>query len=401
MRVLFVNQYYAPDEAATAQLLSDLAETAARAGLDCRVIAARRGYANPSRQLPKRETLHGVHVVRVATTGFGRRNATGRLIDYIGFLLGACFQMLRAPRPDVLVGLSTPPILGFLTALMARGRGCRAVYWTMDVYPELAIELGALRRGSILCRLLSRASRAALASADLVVALGETMRERLVAQGARRVAVIHNWADGEKIRATAHDENAYRRERGWGPSDFVVLYSGNLGLAHEFETVLDAAEKLRERADIIFAFVGAGPRLEELRSAAHSRGLSRFEFLSTVPRERLPESLTAGDLHLITLRPRLAGLLVPSKLYGALAAGRPVLYAGPADCEVHDILIGEACGMSVRNGDSEGMYAAILAYQADAVRRELEGVRARAAFDRRFSRERQTTAFLSALRGLR
>jgi glycosyltransferase involved in cell wall biosynthesis len=235
-----------------------------------------------------------------------------------------------------------------------------------------------------------------LCRSDVVVALGESMAEELTRAGARAVEVIHNWADGEAIRPRPVERHPLRASWGWD-GRFVVLYSGNLGLAHEFETLLGAAERLRQEPGVLFAFIGDGPRRPEVEERARRRGLGNVEFRPYVRREELGLSLTAGDVHLITLRSGMEGLLVPSKVYGILAAGRPSLYVGPGRGEIAAILDQGGCGRRVAEGDVAGLVHEIRAYAAEPARREIEGQRARRLFDERFTRERALARFASIL----
>lgn len=381
-------------------MLSDLVEAAAAQGFECRVVCCDRSYAQPQRRYAAREERPGVSVRRIRATGFGRASAAGRLLDYASYLLGAAFSALRGPSPRLVVGLSTPPLLGVLAVAIARLRGARAVYWVMDVYPDLAVELGTLAPGARSTRALRALSRWALLRADLVVALGEEMERRLKRLApAANVVVVHNWADERAFAGDAAGRDACRAARGWSDS-FVALYSGNLGLAHEFDTVLAAAERLRASPDILFAFVGTGPRRRELEAAAGARGLANVRFLPPVPRDELEASLASADVQLITLKPGIEGLLVPSKIYGILASGRPCLYVGPRRGEVFEILRAAGCGTCLDPGDALGVAAALRSYRDDAPRRMREGQRARAAFLERFTRGAQTGRLLGALRAL-
>jgi glycosyltransferase involved in cell wall biosynthesis len=312
--------------------------------------------------------------------------------DYLSFLVGAAWRLLRQPSPDVVISLSTPPLVAVLGLLLARMRRARSVYWVMDVYPDLAFELGVFSPRSVAGRLFSRISRFALSGSDVVVALGETMAARLLGKGLGQVEVVHNWADGDRIRPRTLEGHPLRREWGWS-GRFVVLYSGNMGLAHEFDTVLDAAEILRSDPRILLSFVGGGPRRAEVEQEARRRGLSNVEFRPYVERERLDESLTSGDVHLVTLRERLPGLLVPSKIYGILAAGRPCIYAGPDEGEIADIIAAGRCGTRVALGDADELARAVRRYADEPERVEAEGARARVLFDERFSKERALHAF--------
>lgn len=394
-RVLFVNQYFLPDEAATAQILGDLVEAACQEGFECRVVTSDRGYADPKLRYPRCESWRGASIERVLGTGFGRASSAGRAVDYFTFLAGALARMLSGRKPDVIVGLSTPPILGALAVAVARLRGSKSVYWTMDIHPDVAFALGILRRASVAGRALSTLSGWALRSADLVVALGETMAGLLGRRGARRVVVVHNWADEDAIRPIGIDASTYRAERGWG-SRFVVVYSGNMGLAHEFETVLAAADRLRSQP-VTFAFIGDGPRRKEVECEVAARRLANVEFHPGVPRPALGDSLAAADIHLVSLRPGMQGLLVPSKIYGILAAGRPTLYVGPAEGEVYDIVTEAGCGTVVANGSVDALVATILNYGKDRTRLEREGRAGRDFLEERLGKAEQTRRFLQAL----
>ncbi len=385
MRVALLNQYYAPDEAATAQMLSDLGAHLAAAGHDVRAVCCDRSYAQPQRRYARRETIDGVRIERVRTTAFGRSWKIGRLADYLGFLIGAAWRLLAGEKPDVVVALTTPPMIAFVPLMLRRYRGFKVVFWSMDVYPELAFKLEALRRGSVFGRLFAALSHRILAESDVTVALGETMAEKLRELGARNVQVVHNWADEEAIVPRTALDRPSRTEWGW-TKRFVMLYSGNLGLAHEFDTIVAAAKKLvHAMPNGLFAFVGVGPRLREIREA--TVGLQNVEFRDFVERSRLGDSLTAADVHLVTLRSDIAGLLVPSKIYGILAAGRPTIYIGPAAGEVHDILQEGRCGTSILNGDVDGLMAAIRNYACDPWRSDREGANARRFFEQRFTKQ--------------
>jgi glycosyltransferase involved in cell wall biosynthesis len=178
---------------------------------------------------------------------------------------------------------------------------------------------------------------------------------------------------------------------------FVVLYSGNMGLAHEFDTLLDAAEILGRDRRILFAFVGQGPRRAEVEERAKGRGLTNVEFRPYVAREQLGQSLSSADLHVVTLRDRMPGLLVPSKIYGILAAGRPTLYVGPDEGEIAEILRTGGCGARIAIGDAQGLADAITAYAADDERRREHGRLARRLFEERFTREQGVEAFTRLL----
>jgi len=399
MHVVLLNQYYAPAEAATAQLLTDLGRYLVGAGHRVSVVCSRRSYPDPSSLYPPHEIIDGVTVRRTWTTGFGRTSRLGRMSDYLAFMAGASRVLALQRDADVVVSLTTPPLVATLGLAAARLRGAASICWVMDIYPDLAFELGMLSSRSVAGRWLAALSRQTLCRNDTVVALGESMAEKLRTHGANEVTVVHNWADGDAIRPRPAAGHPLRRAWGWDDR-FVVLYSGNLGLVHEFDTLLGAAEALRDEKRVRFAFVGDGPRRAWVEREAARRGLANVEFRPHVSREALGLSLTAGDLHLVTLRERAHGLVVPSKIYGILAAGRPTLYVGPREGEVADILRQGECGVRVAAGDSRAAADSVRAYLGDEDRRNEEGARARRLFERRFTRARALEALGRAIEAL-
>lgn len=336
--------------------------------------------------------LRGVSIQRVWSTGFGRGRRLGRVFDYLTYLAGASRVLALHSRPDVVLSLSTPPMVALLGLIGARLKRARSVYWVMDVYPELAFELGVLRQRSLGGRALAVLSRFLLRRSDRVVALGDAMAQRLRAGGAPEVSVIHNWADGRAIQPTPTAGHPLRSRWGW-EGRFVVLYSGNMGLMHEFDTVLEAAALLLPaEPQVLFAFVGGGPRRPEVEARVRQLGLKNVEFRAAVARSELGQSLTSGDLHLVTLSGRAAGLLVPSKIYGVLAAGRPTLYVGP-EGDVSAILRQGRCGARIAANDAAALAQEIVRYRQDERRRLEEGERARRLFEECFTKERGLRAF--------
>jgi glycosyltransferase involved in cell wall biosynthesis len=358
--VLFLNRVYPPDRAATGHMLADLARGLVRRGWRVSVVVANTTAA------PSRETLDGVEVHRVAGLPFTRASALRRALAYLSLYPGLFWRAWRIADVDVVVTKTDPPLVQLLGALLPRP----AVHWAQDIYPELAVELGVLKPG--MAAPLRALSTWCLRRHRTVVAIGRCMAERLAVRGLDRacIAVVPNWADTERVRPI--DAGGFRAEHGLhGP---VVMYSGNLGLAHPFGAMLDAAAALPE-ATIVF--VGDGPRLGWVRDQVQRRGLANVRFLPFQPLERLAESLSAADLHLASMEPHLAGLVVPSKVYGILAAGRPCLFLGPADSEAARLIAAHGCG-EVLAPDAD-LAASIRAWLDDPARREEAGNRARAA----------------------
>ena len=395
VKLIFVNRYFAPDISATSQLLTELAQHLAGTGREVHVVTSRQLYDDARAQLPHRETMDRVHVHRVWTTRFGRSGLAGRSIDYLTFYFSVGIALDRmADAGDVIVAETDPPLVSVVAAWVARRRNARLVNWLQDIFPEVAERLGvgilAGWLGSVFRKLRDYSLRAASANVVLGDLMAETLR-RTQATDEARITVIHNWSDGRLIRPGSSDRNPLRRE--WGLSrKFVVGYSGNMGRAHEVETIVRAAERLRGVPDIAFLIIGGGKNQAWLEAEVERRGLgASFQFHGYQPRERLAESLGASDVHLVSLKPELEGLIVPSKFYGIAAAGRPTLFIGDRNGEIPRILDEADCGLSFSVGDDAGLSRAIEALRHDSGRVGLMGANARQAFERRFDKPRAMT----------
>ena len=399
MRLLFVNRFFNPDHSATSQILTDLCFALAARGHEVHVVTSRLRYDDPSASLAGEESASGVRVHRVWTSRFGRGALAGRAIDYLTFYLSALWRLVRlADRSTILVAKTDPPMISVVVALAARATGARLVNWTQDLFPETAVALGMRVMRPALARSLAALRDWSFARAALNVAIGARMREKLLACGLAdsNVVVIHNWADGEAIvsqpgvgggTGARHDDteaNPLRRE--WGlEGKFVVGYSGNLGRVHEFATVLDAAGQLADREDVVFLFIGGGHQLGTLKGEAGRRGLTNLQFRPYQPRERLAQSLGACDAHLVTLRPELEGLVLPSKFYGIIAAGRPVLFVGAADGEIARLVDEGQCGQALQVGDAQALAQCIRNLADEPARARQWGENGRRLFDARFA----------------
>jgi colanic acid biosynthesis glycosyl transferase WcaI len=353
MQIIFLNRFFYPDHSATSQMLSDLAFFLADAGHEVAVITSRQRYDDPAAGLPSEETVRGVRIHRVRTPRFGRGNLAGRALDYLGFYVAATRRLRLILSPgDIVVAKTDPPLISIPAAWVARQKKARLVNWLQDVFPEVAMALGIRGLAGPTGRLLRSLRNWSLCQASMNVVIGERMRDRLLAAGIPqdKVTVIPNWADGEAIRPMAPEDNPLRRE--WGlDGKFVVGYSGNLGRAHEYETILGAAEQLRNDPRIAFLFIGGGAQMVRVREIARARGVDNIVSQPYQPRERLNLSLGAADVHLVVLRPELEGLIVPSKAYGCLAAGRPIIFVGDAEGEIARVLRSAGAGIDCPVGD--------------------------------------------------
>jgi colanic acid biosynthesis glycosyl transferase WcaI len=317
----------------------------------------------------------------------------------VTYFASACLASLRIPRPDVVVALTDPPIIGLTALMTAKRTGARFVFLCQDVFPEVGALLEDFHNEAV-NRTLDTINRLLLRRADAVVAVGETMKRRLVeGKGAdpAKVTVIHNWADCSALVPVPRD-NAFARAHGLHDR-FVVMHAGNIGLSQNLDVAIDAAERLRGHDEIRFVFVGDGARRAALEARVRERGLANVVFLPYQPRDRMPLSYGSADVFLVSLKPGLAGYIVPSKVYGILAAGRPYVAAIEGASEVAEIARQYRCGVVVAPGDADALAASLLEFAHDRDRVAGMGHRAREA-GLMFDRERQTSAYASLLHRL-
>ncbi len=351
MRIFFFNRYVYPDFSATSQLLTDLAENLAGDGCDVVLVGSSQGYDAANAALPAHEHVHGFEVMRVGGTRFGRHSLLGRSLDYLSYLLAATLLLRRQVRKDDVVVLMTdPPMLGALLGPLARRRGARVVNWLQDLFPEVAeVLLGAPMRwmGSPLRNLRNRSLR--MASRNVVISGAMAARVAGAGVAAQRIELIENWTDDQRVLPVAPQLNPLRSE--WGlQGKFVIGYSGNLGRAHDWQTMLDVADRLRERNEIHFVLIGGGKGAQAFVNAAEKRGLGNMSMRPYQSREHLANSLSAPDLHWFSLHPGLEGCILPSKLYGIQAVGRPALFIGATDGELANLLRDTGTGFAVAPG---------------------------------------------------
>ncbi len=372
-RLLFVNQYYWPDHASTAQHLTDLAEALADQGHEVHVLCSRGGYKPGAERPPAREARNGVQIHRVEATSLGRKTTLHRMLDYLSFYLRAFIAALFLPRADVVVTLTTPPIIGLVGTILRRLKGSKHVYWSMDLHPDASLALGRMSLKNPVVKSLARISDAVYRQADRVVVLGEYMADRIAAKDVprQRLATIPVWSRRDEIYPLDRQGHPLRDSLGLA-GKFVVMYSGNLGLAHSFDEIIEAARQFRDRPEVTFLFVGGGPRLKEVQKAKADENLDNIRLMDYFPREQLHASLSVADVHLISMRAEMTGIVVPGKLYGAMASGRPTIFVGPKASESADTIAAAGCGFQVALGDASGLIGAINRLLADpTIGREL------------------------------
>ena len=363
MKLLILNQAFYPDVVSSAQHAADLALALTAAGHDVTVICSRRAYDEPAKLFPRNEVWKGIRIVRVGSTGLGKEARWRRAVDFITFIASCTFRLLFCRRVDVIVSLTSPPLLPFVAALAVPLKARRFVFWSMDLNPDEAIAAGWLRADSAVSRFLSALLSHSLKKADRIIALDRFMKQRIEAKGIddKKIIVIPPWSHDEYVSFDAAGREEFRTRYGL-TNKFVVMHSGNHSPCHPLGTVLQAAERLAGRDEIVFCLVGGGSEYRKVQRELYLRGVRNILCISYQPITKLAASLSAADLHIVLMGDAFVGIVHPCKIYNILAVGRPFLYVGPSESHVGDILSkAPGLGFAHRHADVERVVASITA----------------------------------------
>jgi glycosyltransferase involved in cell wall biosynthesis len=401
-----VTQYFHPDTAATGTLMTDLATGLQARGFDMTVVTAQPTYHSGSgEKQPRRAEHDGVSVRRVRVPLLRETSRGRRLVNWAVFTTWVCLTLLvsRPHRQRHVVFVSNPPVLPLFLSVVCRLRGWSYTYIVHDLYPDFLVESSFLDAGHPVARLWRALNRRAYGNAAAVVALGPVMRKRIIrttGAAAERLHVVHNWADGSMIRPLAKADNPFSDEHGL-TEVFTLVYSGNIGDNHDLETVVRAAAELEDEP-VRVLIIGEGTRRGDVERLARELGVAgnRVQFLPYQPRDRLPYSVTSGDVSVVAVERNLAGVSVSSKLYTSLAAGMPILAVAGADDDVGHLVETHDVGVRRSQGDVSGIADAVRAWLADPDLVAEQGRNARAVFERHFTREAAVDAYAAVLAGV-
>lgn len=392
--VMFVNRSYWPDAEATGQLLTELCEDLA-SDFEVSVVCGQPN-SNPSGESFLRsgtEVHNGVTIHRVRHSQFPKASSLGRVTNLASFAVAAAIRTARMPAPDLIVTESDPFFLPLLGARAKRKRGMAFIAYLQDIYPDVAIALGKIKEGRVTRYLRSALSRA-YQTADRVAVLSGDMCHTLARFGVspERVKTIPNWVDTDKIFPRADRESPFRAEHGM-TDRFVVMHSGNMGLSQRLDSLLDVGQLLSDDPDFQLYLVGGGAKCDQLKSNRNSRGLDNVHFLDYQPKERLQESLASADVHVISTSEGALNCLMPSKLYGILASGTPVLAMVPLDSELAALVRTNEVGIAVAPDEPDEAAMRLRDLKAHPKRLEQLGINARKLAEAHYDRHRCTGDF--------
>ena len=339
LKILLLNQTFYPDVMATGQYLGELAAALAEKGHEVTVVTGRRAYDNPDRLFPARETWRGVRIIRITFTRFGKKAKWRRAGDFASFILNCCARLVFMRRHDVVMALTTPPLISFIGAWRAKLWRARFCYWVMDMNPDEAVAAGWMRADSFMGKTLERMSRFSFRRATRIIALDRFMRDRIVAKeiAPEKIAVIPPWSQDNDVRFAAAGREQFRKAHGL-QDKFVVMYSGNHSPVHPLDTLMQAAERLKNDESIALCFIGGGSEFKRVQRWAEAGKRANVLCLPYQPLSELSASLSAADAHVVVMGSAMLGLVHPCKIYNMLAVAAPVIYIGPKPSHVTEIL---------------------------------------------------------------
>lgn len=391
MKIIAINQYFPPDRAATARLLGQLA-TELHKNHDVTVICGTPTYA------PEGEAHDCVRTVRVPLFRKSRERLLFRIVNYVLFFVGALFLALKERKSDVVMCWTDPPLTGLIGAAVRYVKGSKFIFVSQDVYPEAALAAGKFS-GFLSLAVLRIAGRLILRSADHIIAIGRDMENLLAQKGAlrSRIVRIENWQDLNALNRRPSAE--FRSRAGIRNETFLIMHSGNVGYSQDFETLLGAARLLQNKPEILFLIVGDGGRLSALRAFCHRWNLETVRFLPYQNQECLAESLGSADLHYVSLRTAFVGAIVPSKIYGIMAVGKPIVANVPPSSDTYSILEEANCAVFIPP-DSAKLADTIRKLSADSKRLATMGQNGRLWSERNDGMARAMKAYNDLFRSL-
>jgi putative colanic acid biosynthesis glycosyltransferase WcaI len=401
VRLTILNQFYVPDISPTAHLAASLAEHRAARGDEVTVVASYGGYVEASNAAGTRAPQNP-RVIRIWTPELGKARKLFRIADYAAFYLGAAFRLLTLPRQDVIISLTTPPFVAAAAVLHKLiHRRTRLVLWNMDCYPEVAERTGVLRENGWPSRMMRALNRWIFSGVDDLVSLDTAMQDLLLSQYSPRgrtlrARIIPNWERADFFPADAEPKPWEEADALGLRGRFVVLYLGNTGYGHRFDTVMQAAQLLRDEP-VTFLFIGGGSRWAEIAEMAKKMGLGNVVMRGYVPKEQTPSVMKTAHCALITLQDFALGVMSPSKLHSNLAMGLPVAYVGPGGSNVDDAIRKFDCGVSVRHGQAHELAVWVRRMAALPPEYSVLRSRSRRAFDDAYCDSRTLPQFDAVL----
>jgi colanic acid biosynthesis glycosyl transferase WcaI len=356
MKILLITQVFYPDTVSVSQHLTDLAEKLVEEGHEVTVYASCYPYEEKTHRYIRSEDYQGVKIERLRQSSFGKRNVLTRLVDFFTFYFSISLKLLfvKPKKFDVIVGTTVPPLLSLVGLIVSKLKGIKFHYWVMDLQPELSISSGLIKKDSLSASFFTKLGNYIIRNSAGVISLDRFMTQYLYSRGAKMdsVKTIAVWPVMEETFIGSRMTNPFRIENDFGDK-FVIMYSGNHAYVHQLDTLLEAALILKENSRFLFVFVGGGVRKKDVTEFKIKHKLDNIVQLPFQPRENIHNSLGSSDIQVVILGNGQVGYTHPNKVYGAMYIGKPVLYIGPAESHVTDLLNELDGNIIVQHGQSK------------------------------------------------
>lgn len=364
MKILVISQVFYPDNVSVAQHLSDLCFALVKRGHVVNVLTDRYPYELKNEKYLSSQVVNGVSITRIWSTGYGKRRIFFRLLDFCSFNFSVLIKLLSINKKsyDLIIGLTAPPLLSYFGAIIAKKKSIKFCYWIMDMQPELAINSGLIKKNSIIAKILVKLGRSILDNSDKIVVLDKYMHNFLVEKYGIpkvKISIVPLWPVIDNKYSGSRLENPFRIENSFGDK-IVIMYSGNHSYVHPLDTLLKVAIELKDDVRFLFVFIGGGVRVKDVIHYKDEYKLHNIVQLPYQPREKIHLSLGSSDLQVVILGNNLVGFTHPNKIYGALFIGKPIIYIGPDQSHVTEILAGVPGNIIVAHGDVMALKRKIL-----------------------------------------
>ncbi|MFK7892193.1 MAG: glycosyltransferase family 4 protein [Granulosicoccus sp.] len=383
-------------------LFRDLPEALSASGFDVEIVISRSEYRARNIRLEQHFNATNVKVTRV---GYGFKlpvsSRAQKLIVMLSYIICAGFHLLTH-RSRLRIFLTQPPFFSLLGAFLKRVRHEEYAVVMMDMYPEVLEAGGLINRNSVPGKLLNRLAYFSRKHAGRIIAIGVDMQQHLADTGIpdSRLAYIPNWSSLDTPERVPNTENQLRRQFSFSAEDIIILYSGNMGVSHYFSDLLEVAKRSRNNPRLKFVFIGGGPRKNEIESFKARHELNNIHLFGYQPADLLKQSLSAGDIHFVSVADGFGGMVVPSKVFGSLAVGRPILFQGDKNSELAKMLEKHQCGQQVAVGAVDELEELINTYSRQPSLLEEHGIAALTAYKTCYAKEVGITRYLNVIRAL-
>jgi colanic acid biosynthesis glycosyl transferase WcaI len=366
LKILAISQVYYPDTASVSQHLTDLLENLSNKGHDVTVFSSKRDYENSKINYPKYELINNVKIHRITNTGFGKKNKISRLIDFFTFNILIFFKLLfiKNNNCNLIIGMTSPPLLSYIGLKLAIFKKIKFVYWTMDLQPELSIVANYIKDGSKAAQLLQKRGDYIFKFSDKIITLDSFMEKHIInriGNVKKKIDIIPVWPVLNKLYEGERLSNPFRVQNNF-KDKIVIMYSGNHSVMHPLTTLLDAAVILLHDPRYLFVHIGGGVKLKEVIEYKEKYNLKNILTLPYQPREKIHISLASADIQVVSLGDNCTGFTHPNKIYGSMFVGKPILYIGPHDSHISEILDKCPGNISVRHGETNLLVESLISF---------------------------------------